>query len=531
MYNILLVDDEPIVRLQIRTLDDWSHYGYEIAFEAQNGLEAIEWLDQPGARCDVLLTDISMPKMSGIELIQKVREVDKHIPIIVLSSYNDFQYVRDAFKLGVQDYVLKSELTSGQLLKLLQKAAETIADTHRSKMVKLDNLSVLAHSLLQDSLNGIVPENIKEKINTYELRLSACNIIIALFSIDDFRLLGERHGNEVLIRLNNSVLAIFSQKLKEYGIGEYVSLKNGIFAVIASFEDEKSSLRIMEKFNTFISAVKESLSQMLNISVTVGVSSINNGYDSIPMLFKQAQNAMALKLIYGKGKVIHQHDIKSIPAAGESSAPGMESKLLQAIESADNDRIRQELKQLSRHIVSLEPSNLNAVYDFYLQLIYSVLYHFSKKDIKPEDVFGKEVNFYDRMTKFETIDEINVFIENITMYLAEEIREKSENIPARIKKAKEYMKAHFHENISLKLVSDHLQISETYLSTLFTKEIGESFISYLTRLRIDKAKELLKTTNMTINEISECVGYYNQEHFSRIFKKHESVSPNKFRNS
>jgi two-component system, response regulator YesN len=104
MFRILLVDDEPIVRLTVSSLGDWRNYGFEIAYESADGADALENFKLLH-NFDIILTDISMPKLNGIELIKSIREIDKNIPIIVLSAYNDYQYVRDAFKLGVHDYI------------------------------------------------------------------------------------------------------------------------------------------------------------------------------------------------------------------------------------------------------------------------------------------------------------------------------------------------------------------------------------------------------------------------------------------
>lgn len=530
MFKILLVDDEPIVRLTILSLCDWKNYGFEITHEASNGLDALESFNSMNS-FDIVLTDISMPKMNGIELIKNIRNVDKDIPIIVLSAYNDFQYVREAFKLGIEDYILKSDLSFGPLLKLFEKAAEMISNTQRCNTESIIKNDYLKRKLLEDILNGNVSEDVDDKIKSYDICISPVNISAAVFSVDDYMLLEEKHDAAVLSKINASICNIFTQKISEYKMGEFVQLSKYKYVLVVSFENEKSMLKITQNLNSLVGNIKYTLCELLNISVTVGLSSIQNAYASIPVLFKQAQEANEFKLIYGKGNTICYQDVKNISSTNDSYIFGKEKALLQALENEDENAVKNELKRLTENIIGLNLSSIQQIYNLYIELIYIILSYLNTKGIKPEDIFGKEVNFYNKIYKFETIYEISNFMENVLTFIVSELKDKSKNLSIKLKKATDYIKSHFNEDISLSLVSEHLQVSEAYLSRLFTKETDESFIKYLTRLRIEKAKELLKCSDLTINEISILVGYNNQEHFSRVFKKYEGYSPNRFRNS
>ncbi len=529
MFRILLVDDEPIVRLTIRSLGDWKSHGFEIVHEASDGVDALESFKLPG-NVDIVLTDISMPKMNGIELIKNIRELDKNMPIIVLSAYNDYQFVREAFKLGIQDYILKSDLAFDPLLKLLEKAAEMISDMQRSNSESISKNNYLKHKLLEDILHGNIPEDVNTKVKTYAIGIAPVNIAVAVFSVDDCKLLEEKHDDAVLSKISTSICNIFAQKILEYKLGEFVRLSRYKYVFIVSFENEKSGLKITQNLNSFVSNIKYTLSELLNISVTVGLSSMQNGYGNIPALFKQAEDATELKLIYGKGKIICHQDIRSFSNTNDSNIYGREKALLSALESEDEGSVKEELKKLADIIIGLKLSGIHQIYNLYLELIYIIFSYLNTKDIKPEDIFGKEVNFHEKIYTFETLSEISNFMENLLSFIISELKDKNKGLSKKLKRATDYIKSHFNEDISLTLVSRNLQVSEAYLSRLFTKETGETFINYLTRLRIEKAKDLLKSSDLTINEISQLVGYYNQEHFSRVFKKYEGCSPNRYRN-
>ncbi|HBE77191.1 MAG TPA: hypothetical protein DDW65_05345 [Firmicutes bacterium] len=528
MLKIILVDDEPIVRLTIQTLGVWQNYGFQFAFEAANGQEALEQLKSDDS-IDIVLTDISMPKMNGLELIRQVKTINPNIPIIVLSAYNDYPYVREAFKLGIQDYILKSDLSLESLLKLFEKVKENIDTTNRHLKEINDNTILLKQKMIEDLLTGVRINAIREKLESLQIKIKNANNVVCLFDVDDYKLLEEKYDNEILAKINNSIINIFSQKITEYNIGETLCLSKGRYVLIASFEGEHSSAVMFQKLNQFINDIKYSLSELLNISVTVGVSAFADGLETIPSLYRQAVQTIQFRLIWGKGKTINQQDILNITNTAQINISSFKKELTAAIEGLDTSQAQSILNNFKQYIIGLNTAKINVVYSLYIEIIYHVLNYLIGKDLHPDDVLNQELDFYHQINEYETIDEINQFLESILLKIIEELKQKKENIPLKLKKAREYIRAHYHENISLKSVAEYLNVSEAYISRMFTKEMGESFINYVTNLRIEKAKDLLKNSNLSINEISELVGYYNQEHFSRVFKKHEGCSPNKYR--
>ncbi|HBF36612.1 MAG TPA: hypothetical protein DDW50_04760 [Firmicutes bacterium] len=528
MLKIILVDDEPIVRLTIQTLGPWQNYGFQFAFEAANAQEALEQL-KSGASIDMVLTDITMPKMNGIELIRQVKTINPNLPIIVLSAYNDYPYVREAFKLGVQDYILKSDLSFAALLKLFEKVKENIGLTNRHLKEITDNTVLLKQKILNDLLAGVPVSAFREKLEPLAIKIRNTHNVVCLFDVDDYKLQEDKYDSEILAKINNSIANVFSQKIMEYNIGEVLALSKERYVLIANFEGEHSSAVMFQKLNQLINDIKYSLSELLNISVTVGVSAFADGLENIPSLYRQAVQAIQFRLIWGKGKTIHQQDLLNIKNTAQIDISSFKKELFAALESSDTSRAQSILKNFKQSIIELNPAKINGVYNLYIEIIYSVFNYLSGKDIHPDDIMDQELDFYHKINAYETIDEMNQFLESLLLKIMLELKQKNENIPLKLKKAREYIRAHYHENISLKSVAQYLAVSEAYLSRLFSKEMGESFINYVTHLRIEKAKELLKNSNLSINEISEQVGYYNQEHFSRVFKKHEGCSPNKYR--
>lgn len=529
MYRILVVDDEPFVRLTIKSIADWQQYGFEIACEASDGLDAFEKAEN-GVEFDILLTDISMPRMNGIELIKAIRGMDENIPVIVLSAYNEYNFVREAFKLGAVDYVLKSDITAKSMLKLFEKAADFIRDRKQIRNDEKIRKDIMRNKLVNDLIKGINLSNAGNLANKCDLRISSKNITVLVFRIDGYSLLEENHDYVVLSNLNNSILNIMNQKRNEFNIGEIISISSREYVYIMSFENHNSFLEIERKVNTIAGSIRYTLSEYLNISATVGLSSIENGYENIPNLYRRALEAASLRLIYGKGRIINQNDLNALPDTCENRLYDRGRHLVNALENSDRSLLEKELHNFFSFVEGQNLTDINMAYSLYIQIIYIVVNYLNEKGIKIDEVFGGNINFYDKIARLETINDMNNWVSNIMFYLFNEIAERNSSKSHKLKKAIDFIKNNYTDNINLKIVSDYVEVSDAYLSRIFTREMNESFISYVTRLRLDKAKKLMKETNLSLYEISERVGYENQEHFSRVFKKYVGVSPSRYRN-
>ncbi len=529
MHRILLIDDEPLVRMTIKSLGPWEKYGFQMASEAHDGIDALDKLKTEKS-FDIILTDISMPRMSGIEVIRQIRQWDDQIPIVVLSAFNDYPFVREAFKLGIQDYILKSELNFDSLLKLLQKSSDLIAAAKQNHDQEQSNHVYLKQKFMEDLLNGLLPDDIEHKIAAYQIQITKANLTVSIISVDNYKVMEDKYDSVVLTNINLSILNVFNQKSAEFKMGEFIVIGKGKYVLISSVDHENSMAVVHRKLSYFLNNVKHALSMFLNISVTIGVSSVQNGYQHIPYLYTQALAANELKLLYGKGKIIYEHDLSQIENTSHGSLTDKEKEIIQALFSKDPHQLKAEIQNMVKYTKSLNLLNVNMAHSLYLEFIYIVMGHLYQKDIFAEDIFKKDINFLEQMTQYETLDDMNGYLEHILLSIFDEISHRYENVSSKIRKSKEYMKKHYREDITLKSVSEHIQASEAYLSRLFSSETGESFISFLTRLRIDAALDLLKNSQLTIQQISEQIGYANPEHFSRIFKKNIGCSPNKFRN-
>ncbi|TYP71092.1 helix-turn-helix domain-containing protein [Paenibacillus methanolicus] len=528
MPNLLIVDDEPLSRISIRTLGDWESQGYRIIGEASNGIEALEWLDE-SIDIDIVLADVNMPKMNGIELLNEIRARYPDLIVLMLSGFKDYEFVREAFRLGARDYVLKSNMNFETLVSQLDLfLAEKRSVNQATPSHSPDSAHTRAKAL-EKLLFGVLPGEAGQIVQALGLRLQPRNLAVALLGIDDFRMLQDKFDPVILMNIAESSHQLINQKLSEFKVGECVPLSQERYALIVHFPEANSESALFQQRSMFFQHLQSAFMRMLNLSVTIGISSFRHDFGALHAQYQQALRFVDLKLLYGKGALITENEARQMEAATDVTIFGKEKKLLQAIERMDASAVKSELQSIMKDIVRSRPTGSSSVHGLYYELLYLVFIFMRDKGFVTDDAISQR-NAFHALNRMDTIHEMNAYIEQLLLKQISEMKTYHDGTSSKIKKAIDYIRSHYAEEITLRSLSEHLQLSENHLSRMFTKETGESFIAYLTRTRIQKAKELLKQTDLPIGEISEAIGYANQEHFSRVFKKVEGQSPSAFRN-
>ena len=527
MYRILLIDDEPLIRLTIKSLGPWESHGFEIASEACDGLDAFEKFNHEGNDFDLIVTDISMPKMNGLELIREIRILNTMKPIIVLSSYNDFKLVREAFKLGIQDYVLKSELDFNTLLSLFKKTTHLGDSNKKNHLITQKSIQFYKQKFLENIILGNIQPDNEGQFESFNINIPKVNITVAVLTIDNYKTLENNLDAFALGNIIESVHKLLLQKADEYKLGEAVKIEESKYVFICGFANENSIANVFQKVSSFLSNFKHACGMLLNVSLTIGISDVDNGYDKIPMLYKQAVLANNLKIVNGKGNIYFQQNlIKAVPPANyeEITFSQHERDLMDALYNLDENKIEESLNSIFK-VLKSHP-DINKVLHTYLAIFLKTIGYLQRNTFF---VYDNDIAIVEEMGLFETIEEIHHYIKFKFLDIYKQIKESHTHSTSKINIVKEYLRHNYYRDLSLKSVSEYIHVSESSLSRLFSTT-GETFISYLTKIRIEKAKELLKNDTLTIQEVSEAVGYVNQEHFSRIFKKYTGYSPIKFRN-
>lgn len=528
MTNILIVDDEILVRLSLKTLIPWPTHGFQVVGEAQNGREAMEILEkQP---CHIVLTDIRMPEMDGLELISRIRERWPFTRCVILSNHNDFEYVQQALRLGAVDYLLKLAWVPEELLEKckrlqeeLRQEEQQLEEQHRAAF-KLERLGREAkEKLLRDLLTKHTSKiEIANAASEVEFGFQPSIYRVALAAIDTYERVLEENRFQSEQLLSYTVANILNEILKKDGGGEVVEVGNGRFAVLSSALTLDLLNRLREATRTFA-----------KVSLSFGVSLEHREIYTLHAAYNEAQNALQNRFYRGKGVTIFADEPAERTASDESFRPGTlnEGLWIKLFESRQIDAILPELENWYRQWTVSEDVPPETVRDGWLHLLYLF-----NKALEPAgtDIYTVPAYLdqypFDVIRNGETLADIyEWFCGWLTQTVAYVKEAAGAKYRPEIMAVMEIIQNEYHTPIKVSEIARRVGFAENYLSVLFRKETGEKIVDYLTRIRMKKARELLKDPSCKIYEISEMVGYGDPNHFSKYFKKIEGVYPLEFR--
>jgi two-component system response regulator YesN len=533
LYKVMIVDDEPLVRLAMHQMILWKELDMEIVAEADDGVEALAILQERND-IDIMLLDIQMPKMSGIELLRSIQSIDsmKKPILIILSAYCDFSYVREAFLLGAFDYIVKVDMDEEHILPVLQKAGQKLKKLDVSnemqmnyivKEEKVDSDRVIAGLLTLDiQSNGMEYSQIVSEVSNW---------------------LGENNQVAIAVSISSSVEMISKKMIKQTIKSEMESalLKHIVYCgdanetvILLTVPQLRSETAIRELIHATLSLIKTRLEQYMNVRVAMGISDTVDGRKHWQRLMNQARSLVSLCFFEGFDKFFYPEiEIKlgmepSADLRDTLKAKGIEIVRLLELENAplwelEFDRYVKLLKQKAR----IEVHETRLILTDFLWELGSLLY---TQEVRWGGVFDHSHPF-EQLKEFHTLEDTLQWIKQVCSDINRFIHELSPKVNSHystVEKAKEFIHQHYCEELSLGMVSKWVGVSENYLSTLFMKNVGESFIQYVTNLRIEESKRLLKK-GYKIMDLSEKIGYVNAEHFSRVFKKVTGVSPKVYR--
>lgn len=535
MHKVLIVDDEPFIRTAIKSICNWQDFGFSIDYEASNGRQALD-LIQENPEIVIVITDINMPVMDGLQLISEIRKLNKNIDIFVLSAYTDYNLVREAFKYGAKDYILKTELDKDIILKLLQESSERMEGIKTSG-IAFDNpyenekdLKYMKEMLLKDLLEGSNIDSLEKRISQLKLRTGQRNSAVCFICVDDYDLIMQKYSSQSLKTFSISVVSTIYMALSTINRGEVLCISPQDFVVCISFDDMVSASNIYNELNSIALTVKRFLSDYLSLGITIGVSSIKDGYTNFPKLLAESESNARLRFICGKGKIIFPKDTELLTRKIDYQIDGIDANFISLLKEADRNAVFTKLDMHFNYARKLGIENIDKIYAYYMQILFEIMYFIHDAGKTAVEVFGDDINFMEKIKRYETMDEIEVWMKNIVDWVIDYFNsEKNAKVNREVEKGMEFIKKNYFEDLTLKIVSDSVGLSESHFSRIFIKHTGKSFTDFLTFIRIEKAKELMSSTDMKIYEIATKVGYSNTEHFSRMFKKITGSSPNNYR--
>lgn len=537
MMKILIVDDELLVRIALKSMIDWSAYGFELVGEAGDGKEALAMIQQH--QPEIVITDIAMPHMDGLELIKQSREQDPAIHFLILSCHNDFEYVREALKLGACDYLLKLSMQPSDLLRILQELKNKIIEEEKKskKILHLktqlnENLNVIRKSFFLDVLknNILNASDFQNKIENLKLRLANPYFLLVILKIDNYQKLRHENDLESDKLMDYAILNIINEVLNGYDLGEGFQSADGEFILLVSFESEVRSSAIYQQVQIIIGEILQLIRDILNISLSAGISKVAKGYKNIKYIYEQGLTSLSYGFYHGANSINVFNELKWNEAAYDCWHEKYYSTMIAALEALDFITIQNNLNNMFLYLKREKNTHPSVVKKIIKELLFEMKKIGVFYDLNIEMLLGEQ-DIFIRVDQCETIDELEHLIKNfIAVFVKNLDTIRSQTDRREIHMIKDYVKANFSKDITIGQMSKMVNMNPDYLSHLFKKETGIGFSEYITDIRMEKAKDYLEKGMMKVYEVGDQVGYSNANYFSKIFKQKVGVTPGEYAN-
>lgn len=532
MYKLLIVDDEPLVQAGIKSMVKWSELDIEIIGTAGNGQVAYEMIQSQDP--DIVITDIKMPVMSGLELVGKCNDDGRKLPaFIILTSYEDFNYVKTAIKYQVVDYLVKIELTSEALTETVKKAIERVDEQKDVKATgdsSIDSLYLIREQFYTRLLFNL--------FETENQALSQAKNMGIDFSDNDYivgyiEIIGNKLTNmpdDKQMSLYTSCLQIASEIAGKYAKCHVASLDMKHFAIIFSIEDKSDNDKA---YRMVIENAIEQISTMLfnYYSVTIHAS-VGQKVTSLMQISSSYQDAKQIAVMLDeKQPVIFAEDIKeNLSQKNVFNISLFKEDIRKAYAEFDDKALYDIFTSIIDIFEGKDGYYVQAL-DAAGNVLYLSLSLLNNGEELVSEIFKDNSNGYRSLYETSSVAQIMDWLKTLRDGLCESMithyKDYKNHIVVNVKR---YISQHIQEKLTLNKVSEVFNISPSYLSVVFSKYNDVGFNDYISQCKIEEAKRLMKTGEYKVYEISDMLGYENAFYFSRVFKKVTGVAPRDYQN-
>lgn len=532
MYRVVIVDDEAIIRDGLRKKINWEALGFACVGSCENGREAIAKLDEMAP--DVIITDIYMPFVDGLELSEYVAKNKPACKVIILTGYDEFDYAQKALKLQVQDYILKP-ITAKEVEKILCKVKEDL-DSEKSKDYEIERMEKLlleSRPLIRERflnrllIGDMTAGEIEEKLEYFDMDvlLSAKGKqAFAVVVLDTER----EHQNDYRQEdLRHFALFNISKELleQEEAGSVFQNIEEKTIAIFAGEPDE-----LQEKAKGICQQIMDIMADKLNFSATAAMGRLVFNLENIHESYKTAINLLEYRFFLGNNRIL---SIRELPDAAQKRAMNIEKDEVEILRALKGAQAEKQEELVAGFFERLRESGLSMeeVYLLIQRLLIRMEQAMLDIDIDVNSLLGFEKNIVIEVYRYNTLEDIKNWFLKICRGISAELLQQRESFSENlVLQAQQYIKEHYENpDINVGLVSQNLAISVSYFSNLFKSHTGETFTEYLTQIRMEKAKDLLLSTKMKSYEIAYKVGYSDPHYFSIAFKKKLGLTPTQFR--
>ena len=539
MIRVLLADDDYLVKDVLQSMIPWEELGMEMIGFAEDGKQTLELcLEQ---KPDLLITDIRMPLLSGLEVALCLREQNQKTRVVLISGIQDFDYARTALDVQADGYLLKP-IRLKEIIATLKKVRESIElESNRAAFLDKietrlrENLPLARATFLHNLLHGTLDqeEALQEKLEYFELPFQSEETVVAAIGVlDNYgELLSSRSESQVQM-VNFAVRDIMERTMDNYQAGLSFATRDNEFVLL--FHREYC---IPDKMAGILEAIAGLIGELDCLSISFGIGLPASGVRLACNSYNEARRALEHKFFVGNQAIIQIDDI-TVPTTHRTVLNEDESfrlqtlarQLLQYVKSGDTALIAGTLNDYL--LILTGPGSLSREYirGQFFELVIHAYREFCETEQELPDMAARYSAATQAILKAETVAEIRRFTQDILLAIAKHFARKYQNRHLLlVEQIKTYIQEHRTENITLNDISSAVYMSTNYICGVFKKECGQTIHDYLLDVKMQEGKRMLRETTMKVFEISDALGYETAHYFSYSFKRYTGKTPYQYR--
>ena len=519
LYDVLVVDDESVIAEGLKFLIERlvpQCQVVDLAFDGVQGYEKAMALAP-----HIILTDIRMPECDGIGMIRRLKEAGSRSRFVILSGYAEFEYARSAIALGVAEYITKP-VEEEELSAVLKKICTSIREEQKKSELVLEMEHSMKEYVLKDILEMTGPpiEEMKDQLGNLGFPMTckwyACTVVEK----------ADEEPGKTKKLFYRYVEELADKHLHFCGCRIVIPYSASIAVLITAWDKDTEYKRFMNA----LGKLRYELAERAGVPVSGGAGLMHHNVEGIRKSFEEARCALNYKVINGPDCITSYEDIRRITATPKLLESEDVKRLEACIDTMDDNGCRQIIEEIFRKVEKEKDLSLNDLQLLSLNIVLAGIRKMPFMQFQINEYLGRNILSLESISRFQTIEQLKNWIINIIksmneLMLKESMPEKQDLVA----KAKEYMNKNFNKEISLIDISERFFINPYYFSQLFKKKTGETYQSYMTRLRVSRAVKLLEETDLKIYEICQMVGYSDTNHFNKVFEKNMGVKPSEYK--
>ncbi len=523
--KILIVDDDTMVRIGLKSIINWEEQGFLLVGEASDGVSALELVEN--THPDIIITDMKMPRMDGLEFMRNLVKKKNRAEVIVLSSYDEFSLVKEAMKLGARDYLLKLNLDPQEFIQCIQQVAENLTESEEptESVDSEKNLTLLQKDFLWKVISNVYFEknHWDKAVKDLEIHLDQRPVYAMVLKAGELYRFEDATPEEIQT-LRFSVVNIAEEIIGDVSEGYCVPGRTGEFYILSSTDVS------VEKLQKSCQRLCRMLNEYLNLSCTVLIGSSEKiGLEGVREAVKRANEAAKYRFyLEHDGVLCWQEDLhRSLKNSYDLT--DTKHTLADILISGSAEELDVLFTRLKDDIQQLHLSK-SVVQSIVIEVFYVVQDYFARNMLSITDSLPNSYRSYAQLLHMDSLKSFLIWLdalqEDLTIFMN---REEEKGYAQLTGKVMDWIAAHYRETATLQEAAYTVGFNPSYLSSLLKKHTGKSYTELLTSYRIQQARDLLLNSDYKVYQIGEMVGYEDKYYFNRIFKKETGMTPGEFK--